>query len=60
MRIENPMVIHMECEDDTERTLELCANCKCRMKHGDTYYFVFGDYFCNDCVETGELDEADY
>lgn len=58
--IENQMVVNRETEDNSEKVLEICANCKCEMKHGDKFHFVWNVYFCSDCVETGELDESDY
>ena len=59
-RIENQMVVNQETEDDSEKVLEICANCKCEMKHGDKFHRVWNMCFCEDCVETGELDESDY
>lgn len=59
-RIENQMVVNRETEDNSEKVLEICGNCKCEMKHGDKFHHIWNVYFCEDCVETGELDESDY
>ena len=59
-RIENQMVVNRETEDSSEKVLEICANCKCEMKHGDKFHRVWNVFFCEDCVEIGELDETDY
>jgi hypothetical protein len=59
-RIENQMTVNCGAEDSFRKVLEICENCKCEMKHGDKFYHVWNVYFCEDCVETGELDESDY
>ncbi len=59
-RIENRMVVSDPCEDTSEKVLEICGNCKCEMKHGAKFTLIWNTYFCEDCVETGELDETDY
>ena len=59
-RIENQMVVNLETEDNSDKVLEICANFKCEMKHGDKFHRVWNVFFCEDCVETGELDESDY
>ena len=55
--IENPMVMYTE---DDERPLEECECCGCELFHGDRYYKIGNDFYCENCVDSGELDEADY
>ena len=59
-RIENRMVVNDPCEDTREKVLEICGNCKRGLKHGDKFHHIWNVYYCEECVETGELDETDY
>lgn len=43
-----------------EQILEKCAGCGCEMYHGDKYTKIGNDYYCEDCVDTGELDADNY
>lgn len=58
-QIENPMVLFRECEEEP-KALETCESCKCDLFHGDRYFKIDGVYYCEDCVEEGELDGEDY
>ena len=57
-RIENPMVLGHTPYD--EKPLEECECCGCDLFHGDKYIKIGSTYYCEDCAETGTLDEADY
>ena len=56
-QIENYMVMYTEPE---EKALKECKCCGCDLFHGDSYYKIGNDFYCEDCVDTGELDAEDY
>ena len=58
-RIENPMVLCNPFEEE-EKVLEECKCCGCDLHHGDKYFKIGNDFYCEDCVDTGELDAEDY
>ena len=51
------MVLYTEQE---ERPLEECQSCGCDLYNGDKYFKIGNDYFCESCVDSGELDAEDY
>lgn len=57
-RIENPWVLGDTPYD--EKPLEECQCCGCELFHGDKYFKIGNDFYCEDCVDTGELDSEDY
>ena len=59
-QIENPWVLGNTPFDKEEEPLEECKCCGCDLFHGDTYFKIGNDFYCEDCVETGELDAEDY
>ena len=56
-RYENHMVMYTE---DDEKPLEECKCCGCDLFHGDKYFKIGNDFYCENCVDTGELDEEEY
>lgn len=59
--IENPWVLGPLPGDNEEpKALEECQCCGCELFHGDRYFKIGSDFFCEDCVEKGELDGEDY
>ena len=58
-RIENPMVLCNQFEEE-EKVLEECKCCGRELFHGDRYFKIGNDFYCEDCVDSGELDETDY
>ena len=42
------------------KPLEECKYCRCELFHGDKYFKIGSRFYCEDCVDTGELDAEDY
>ena len=57
-RIENPMVMCIECEPEP-KVLEYCACCKDKLYNGNKVFRVDGKVYCEFCVETDTLDADD-
>ena len=55
--IENYMVMYTEPE---EKALEECECCGCELFHGDKFFKIGSDFYCESCVDTGELDADNY
>ena len=44
-------------EPKEPKVLKECACCGVEMYEGETYYKIVDDYYCENCVETGELED---
>ena len=42
------------------KPLEECKYCRCELFHGDKVFKIGSRFYCEDCVDIGELDKADY